>query len=365
MTAVSISSFRRRRDGSGNGTEPPNEDRFGAEPFPTLDLKAMLTLPAPRWLIRNLLPETGLALIFGESNTFKSFVAIDLCCHIAHGLDWCGNRVEQGAVLYLAGEGGHGVARLRIPAWHQHNGRMDTNPPLRLVKIPVDLTDTASVNRLLATVRQLCSEVGVPVRLVVIDTLARSFSGDENSGEAMAAFINGCSAIYVEFGCVVLVVHHSGWGDKGRSRGHSSLWGATDCRIKATSDPDELTACIEVERQKDGASGQRYHMKGYVIDLGTDDEGEPINSLVFKAADGPAEDPADDLSENQKRLRDVLVQSNSEGYTFSEWLEKCQDLDKSKKMQKSSFGIARKALIDKGFVRQEGDRYFLVLTTPG
>src|SRR4051794_30170970 len=210
----------------GGRAMPPNVHPLHSdtEPFPTLDLKAMLALPTPRYLVRNLLPETGLALIFGASNTFKSFIAIDLCCHIAHGLEWCGQRVQQGAVLYIAGEGGHGVARLRIPAWHQHNGLMDSNPPIRLVKIPVDLTDKASVNRLLATVRQLIGETGQPVRMVIIDTLARSFSGDENSGEAMNAFINGCAALQTEFGCLVLVVHHSGWSDKDRSRGHSSLW---------------------------------------------------------------------------------------------------------------------------------------------
>jgi hypothetical protein len=88
-------------------------EKYGDEPFPMLDLQAMLALPPPKWLVKNLLPQTGLALIFGESNTFKSFVGIDISCHIVHGMKWGEQKVEQGAVLYLAGDGGLGVARLR------------------------------------------------------------------------------------------------------------------------------------------------------------------------------------------------------------------------------------------------------------
>ena len=325
-----------------------------------LDLRAMLELPAPRWLVRNLLPETGLALIFGESNTFKSFVAIDVACHIAHGLHWCGNQVDQGAVLYLAGEGGYGVARLRIPAWHKANGLLDSAPPLRLVKIAVDLTEKASVARLIETVRLLIEDTGVPVRLVVIDTLARSFSGDESNGEAMGAFIAGCTAIQEEFSCLVLVIHHSGWGDKARARGHSSLWGATDCRIKATSDPDALTACIEVERQKDGASGQQFHMKGYVVDLGTDQDGEPVNSLVFRHADGPVQVLHSGPKGQPLELFNVLVQAGVEGYSYSEWFHECK---KSFKIGPSSFDKARKSLTEKGWIEKTGTRYAVNFTT--
>src|SRR4051812_36973860 len=94
--------------------ERPDAEKFGAEPFPMLDLQAMLRLPKPRFRIANVLPETGLAILFGQSGSKKSFIAIDWGCHIAHGMDWHCQSTRQCGVLYVAGEDGYGVASQRV-----------------------------------------------------------------------------------------------------------------------------------------------------------------------------------------------------------------------------------------------------------
>jgi len=72
------------------------------------------------FVIKGLLPEQSFVSMYGPSGSFKSFLALDWACHIASGIDWDGHKVKQGAVLYVAGEGGFGVTK-RIRAWElQH-----------------------------------------------------------------------------------------------------------------------------------------------------------------------------------------------------------------------------------------------------
>src|SRR4051812_2173382 len=157
-------------------------------PFPFLSLPEMFGLPKPTWRIKKVLPEKGIAILFGASGAKKSFAAVDWCCHIAHGMDWQGHRVKQTGVIYVASEDASGITSQRIPGWHIWHGLRDTNPSLRVVTCPVDLTDAEQVDRLLLTVRKVVADCHFDVGVTVIDTVARSMSGDENNGEVMGKF---------------------------------------------------------------------------------------------------------------------------------------------------------------------------------
>ena len=77
------------------------------------------------YLIKGWLGGQQKTVIYGQSNVGKSFFTLDLAYHIAAGRDWHGIEVKQGTVLYLAGEGGQGLARMR--AVQDHYG--DKNVP--------------------------------------------------------------------------------------------------------------------------------------------------------------------------------------------------------------------------------------------
>ena len=59
-------------------------------PIRILNYQQMMQMPAPAWLIEGILPERALTLMFGTSNSFKSFLAVDMACHIATKLNWHG-----------------------------------------------------------------------------------------------------------------------------------------------------------------------------------------------------------------------------------------------------------------------------------
>jgi len=60
---------------------------------------------APIWIIKTVLPQSELVVLFGESGSGKSFVALDLSMAVARGAPWRGHRTKQGRVVYIAAEG--------------------------------------------------------------------------------------------------------------------------------------------------------------------------------------------------------------------------------------------------------------------
>ena len=59
--------------------------------------------PAIQWLVKNLLPKQGVALLSGRTATAKTFMAIRLAHCIATGQDFAGQKVKSpGSTLFFA-----------------------------------------------------------------------------------------------------------------------------------------------------------------------------------------------------------------------------------------------------------------------
>ena len=74
---------------------------------------------------------------------------------------------------------------------------------------------------------------GLPMRWVIIDTLARAMAGmEENSAKDMGAAIAGMETISSALDCAVTVIHHSGKDTSRGERGSNSLRGAAEASIE-------------------------------------------------------------------------------------------------------------------------------------
>lgn len=232
------------------------------------------------YVMKHILPAQSLCSIYGPSGSYKSFLAVSWACHIASGKEWAGRKVTAGAVLYVVGEGGVGVPR-RVRAWEQLHGSKADN--LYLVNRPVFPVRSAEINEVLLAAQQVEAECGLPVRLVVIDTLARCFGGnDENDARDMGAFIEGCDNIKQKTGATVLVVHHSGKDEAKGARGSSSFRAALDAEFNVKREGDGTALILSCTKMKDAEELEKKAYDLRQAELYTDEDGENVCSLVVR-----------------------------------------------------------------------------------
>jgi hypothetical protein len=256
-------------------------DDTGQRRFELLRIKDFLNVPPIPALIANVLPAAQVSVLFGPSNSFKSFLAIDMLCSIASGRAWHGLPVEQGPVLYIVTEGAHEAVAKRIVGWFEDKGiALEVgNAAIGIIKVPVIMNRVGDVDALIATIRE-----GLPgCKLAVFDLLAGSMEGSEADSEIVTAWVRGTQRFADELTCTQLHVTHSGYSDASRGRGHSHLWGSFSTRLKAEGDPKARTTFLSVERHKDwDAAGLGWSFDLVQIPLGAGHE----TTLVPKLAGG-------------------------------------------------------------------------------
>ncbi|WP_422398999.1 AAA family ATPase [Xenorhabdus griffiniae] len=232
------------------------------------------------YVVKGIIPAHSLCSIYGTSGSYKSFLAGAWGCHIATGKAWAGKQVAQGSVLYVVGEGGIGVPR-RIKAWEIVNGQAVEN--MYLINTPVFPASPAEVHELVIAARQVEAETGQPVRLIILDTLARCFGGaDENDSKDMGAFVRGCDELKTKTGASILVVHHSGKDESKGARGSSAFRAALDVEYRISREGKKGGALvITCTKMKDAEEPETKAYDMHVVELFTDKDGEDITSLAL------------------------------------------------------------------------------------
>jgi hypothetical protein len=255
---------------------------------------------ASNYLVKGILPRTGLAVVWGPPKCGKSFWTFDLVVHVALGREYRGRPVRQGVVVYCALEGGGGFGN-RIEAWRrQHLANGEQNVPFYLIPRPFDLV--ASHAQLIDAIRDELGKAAPAV--IVIDTLNRALVGDENKSDDMARFIKALGAIQAAFDCLVLVVHHCGIACT-RPRGHTSLAGADDAQIRIERNK-EGTIKATIEHAKDFEAGAVLASTLDQVELGIDSDGDAITSCVITASADDGAGSGSKLSKTQQLAYDAL-----------------------------------------------------------
>lgn len=210
-------------------------------------------LPPLSFLIFPYIVNNSFAVLYGAPASYKSFLALDWALSIAHGLDWNGQAVEEGWVVYLAMEGQQGYKQ-RVEAWHKNNNLKMQDAKFASVTVPINLTDFSKNDRdIYDLIDDLSYKlVGKDIKLIIIDTLARSFmEKDENSAKDMGLFIKNIDMLKQENGCAILAVHHSGKDSSKGMRGSSVLRGAIDSEFEIKRQSGTMKAVLRVKKQKD------------------------------------------------------------------------------------------------------------------
>lgn len=208
----------------------------------------LLELPPPEWQVEPIFPKRGFVVLFGQPGTAKSFIALDLLASICLGKPWQGHKTGSPTFgVYVAAEGGVGMSR-RMMAWMVEHGIEDDANRIAWLLQPIDVYgDSEQLQTLADTILHIWGRMP---DIIVIDTLARCFDGDENQQEDMGRFIKGVDKLRHDFKATVVVVHHTNLGGE-RERGNTALRGAADAMMKVEGDPNDGPVTFSCDKQKD------------------------------------------------------------------------------------------------------------------
>ena len=229
------------------------QERKPDKGFHLLSYAEMEAMPEPEWLVEGLIQKRSTALLFGKSNSFKSFLAIDIGLSVETGRSWHGHSVSQGGVLFVATEGANGVGRLRIPCWYdQYSVDYDQRGAFLYPKeIRLDVVD--DVTALIGAMHS-----SGPFTLMVLDIFGGSMAGSEIEDKTARAWVHGIQRILRETGAAILTVAHTGWQDDSRARMHTHFWGSFDTRMRVEGDKEAMTSTLSIERHKDADSAGQW-----------------------------------------------------------------------------------------------------------
>ena len=256
---------------------PMDNEGENGKRFHLLTPEELAALPVGDYRIKHVLPSAGVAVIYGAPKSGKTFLVLDAAGAITEGRPWFGYRARSCAVVYIGLEGQAGLTQ-RWQAYSRIKAQ-SRRGELRFVTAPLSILASGDLAELADAVRAADCAGGV----VIVDTLnAASPGADENSSVDMGRIIDGAKQLQREVGGLIWLVHHSG-KDTGRGlRGHSSLTGAVDAIIEVTRDESGDRREWRVERAKDGPESDPWPFTLSVVELGEDEDGDPLTSCVIE-----------------------------------------------------------------------------------
>ena len=263
------------------------------------------TFDPPDELVEGLLTANDGSVLYGDSNSGKTFLMIDIAAAVARGVPWLGRRTEQGLVVYLAAESPASV-RSRLQAYQKHHGVRVRD--FAIVQSPIDLFDgDGDTDKVIRTVRQIEQQRGIKARLIIGDTLARLSAGaNENAGQDMGLVVRRFDRIRTECKAHFCLIHHSGKAAAAGARGWSGIRAAVDTEIEITDSP--AGRCCEITKQRDLPSkGERIGFKLEGVMLGVTKWGTPATSCVVVSADAPDKPKGKRLSECDGAVLEFLA----------------------------------------------------------
>ncbi len=229
------------------------------------------------WLFYEVLPAHGVAVLVAPPQSGKTFMLIELGRCVATGKPFFTVTPEDvgGTLFCFAGSEGSGLAR-RLAALGE-----EKRLPLAAT-IVGDLSAPGALDSLLQRLEEKCvamlEEFGVPVRMVVLETMAASglFKDENDAGEVSRALAN-LAQIGQRLGVLIVTSHHP--GKDGKTRGSSAIEASADYLLRIWREGTAQLRLIELAKARDA---EQRHLGSFTlqkVDLGEDSRGRPVTSM--------------------------------------------------------------------------------------
>jgi hypothetical protein len=256
----------------------------------------------PPWLIRNRLPETGKGLLVAQWGMFKTFCALDISAHVMLGWDWTGEPVyRQCGVLCIAKEGSLSIP-MRLAALVENiiDPRLDGEPDQKMDTSRLPFTWTGNCPMLLgagdplpilrataAQAHKRCMDQhGLPLGLIWIDTMSSAGGFEDEKDNAEAAQLMGVLGNLSDAtGAVVMGIDHLGKNVDAGARGGSAKEANADFVLALLGNKDLAgnvsDSRMSLRKVREGPTGKEFPFVSRVVDMGRDQRGYPLTSVVI------------------------------------------------------------------------------------
>jgi hypothetical protein len=178
-----------------------------------------------RWLVADLLPRRGVAMIGGAPKCAKSWAGLDLALSVASGTPCLGRfgvAEPAPALIYLA-EDPAGVVKARLQGVCRNRGLDFTTLPVDVITIPTLRLDLERDRaRLSETVRWRRP------RLLLLDPFVRLHRINENDAGEVSALLAYLRALEREYELAIVLVHHARKNGNGGTQPGQGLRGSGD-----------------------------------------------------------------------------------------------------------------------------------------
>jgi RecA-family ATPase len=198
-------------------------------------------IPVRGWHVENLIPSGNVTLLNGDGGTGKSLIALQLAVATVSGGQWIGCSVQPGACLFLTAEDD-------IPEIHRRLADIALEDGISLADLDGLMVTSLAGDDALLAVPDGRSNIIRPTglfgslesliektrpTLVVLDTLADLFGGEENQRAQARQFIGMLRGLAINYQAALLLLAHpslagmatgsgssgsTGWNNSVRSR---------------------------------------------------------------------------------------------------------------------------------------------------
>ncbi len=170
--------------------------------------------PHREYHVDELVPANTVTLISGDGGTGKSQLALQLATATVAGLRWCGLHIRQGGAMYLSAEDDMAEIHRRLDAiCRNSNIAMGDLSPLKIIPLAGEEAVLAAPARTGIKPTALFAAVEAQIscnapKLIVIDTLADVFGGQENERAQARQFIGMLRGWAIRYEASVLMLSH-------------------------------------------------------------------------------------------------------------------------------------------------------------
>jgi RecA-family ATPase len=261
-----------------------------------------LPIPVRKWHVRDWLPGETVSLLYGDGGVGKSLLALQLLVSTAIGRPWLGRLVEQGTCLFVTAEDSKQEVHMRLADVARENSvPLSAIGDLQIVSLAGEdailaAPDGRSTILLTTALFELLETQLMALRpkLVVLDTLADLFGGNEVDRSQARQFIGLMRGWALRYDSTVLLLAHPSVAGMAKGTGSSGSTGWSNSvrsrlyfdRIRAddNSEPDPDARVLRSMKSNYGRVGDeimvRYRSGVFVPDLVTTSAGDPVTTAA-------------------------------------------------------------------------------------